>query len=63
VFSISIKHLVCHDDRVPCDDRLANGNSARPDGVHYSDAAGRRLAPQILAAALHVARLMATSTR
>jgi peptidoglycan/LPS O-acetylase OafA/YrhL len=55
VFSISIRHLVCHDDRVPCDDRLANGESARPDGVHYSNTAGRRLAPKILATALRVA--------
>ena len=62
VFSISIKHLVCHDARSPCDDRLANGESARPDGVHYSDAAGRRLAAQILAAALRVAQLKPASS-
>jgi len=47
VFSISIKHLVCHDRNVPCDDRLADGKSARPDGVHYSKTAMRLFAPVI----------------
>jgi peptidoglycan/LPS O-acetylase OafA/YrhL len=62
VFSISIDHLVCHDTRVPCDDRLPNGESARPDGVHYSNRIGPRLAPQILAAAMRVAHLTARPT-
>jgi len=57
VFSISINRLVCHDERDPCDDRLPNGASARPDGVHYSETAGRRLAPRIIEAALRAAHL------
>ena len=44
VFSISIDHLVCHDAKSPCDDTLPNGETARPDGVHYSTAAQRVLA-------------------
>lgn len=47
VFSISIKHLVCHNDKVPCDDTLPDGMSARPDGVHYSPTAMRLFAPLI----------------
>jgi hypothetical protein len=47
VFSISIKHLICRDARSPCDDRLSNGESARPDGVHFSTTAQRLLAPLI----------------
>jgi hypothetical protein len=47
VFSISVKHLVCHDNRVPCDDSLPNGQTARPDGVHYSPAALRMFAPVV----------------
>ena len=47
VFSISIKHLICRDTRSPCDDRLSNGQSARPDGVHFSTTAQRLLAPLI----------------
>ena len=62
VFSISIDHLVCHDTGIPCDDRLANGETARPDGVHYSDRAGRRLAAQILEAALRITRLASRPT-
>jgi peptidoglycan/LPS O-acetylase OafA/YrhL len=57
VFSISIGGLVCHDTRNPCDDRLPNGRPARPDGVHYSDAAGLRVASTVLATALRIARL------
>jgi peptidoglycan/LPS O-acetylase OafA/YrhL len=56
VFSISIDRLVCHDARNPCDDRLPNGEPARPDGVHYFGTAGRRLAPRIFQAALRIAR-------
>ena len=40
VFSISIDHLVCHDAKSPCDDSLPNGETARPDGVHYSTRPG-----------------------
>ena len=47
VFSISVKHLVCHDNRIPCDDRLPSGQPARPDGVHYSQTALRLFAPPI----------------
>jgi len=57
VFSISIMHLVCHNWKTPCDDRLADGESARPDGIHYSEKAGRRLTPEILAAAERAAHL------
>ena len=57
VFSISIDHLVCHDAKSPCDDSLPNGETARPDGVHYSDKAGRRIASHVLGAALRIARL------
>jgi hypothetical protein len=57
VFSISIDHLVCHDTRVPCNDRLPDGQPARPDGVHYSEAAQRLFAPQIFDEALRAAQL------
>jgi SGNH domain (fused to AT3 domains) len=57
VFSISIRHLVCHNDRVPCDDRLQDGQSARPDGVHYSDTAMRLFAPVIFKKIWHTAGL------
>jgi hypothetical protein len=57
VFSISIKHLVCRDARSPCDDRLANGESARPDGVHYSETAQHLLAPLIFEEAWRVSQL------
>ena len=33
---ISITNLVCHDDAVPCDDRV-QGKPARYDGTHYTD--------------------------
>ena len=52
VFSISIDHLVCHDAKSPCDDSLPNGETARPDGVHYSDKAGRRIASHVLGGSL-----------
>src|SRR5262245_24705525 len=57
IFSISIDGLVCRDRRSPCDDRLPNGRTARPDGVHYSDEAGRPLASKILEAAWRVTGL------
>ena len=56
VFSISIDRLVCHDAKSPCDDTLPNGETARPDGVHYSDTAGPRVASKVLEAALRIAR-------
>ena len=31
---IDIRHAVCHDRAVPCDDRI-HGVPARPDGTHY----------------------------
>ena len=57
VFSISIDRLVCQDAKSPCDDTLPNGETARPDGVHYSDTAQRLLAPPIFDAAWRIARL------
>ena len=57
VFSISIRRLVCRDNRDPCNDTLPSGAPARPDGVHYSEAARRLLAPKILEAAWRAARL------
>jgi peptidoglycan/LPS O-acetylase OafA/YrhL len=57
IYSISIDRLVCRDRSNPCDDRLPDGDPARPDGVHYSDKAARRLAPRILEAALRAALL------
>jgi len=57
VFSISIDRVVCRDTRNPCDDRLRNGDAARADGIHYSDAAGRHVASRVFAAALRVAHL------
>jgi hypothetical protein len=57
VFSISIDRLVCHDGRNACNDTLPNGETARPDGVHYSDAAQRLLAPPIFDAVWRVARV------
>ncbi len=61
VFSISIDRLVCRDAKSPCDDRLPNGEAARPDGVHYSDAAQRLLAPQIFEEVWRVAQLHSAS--
>ena len=57
VSSISIHRLVCQDVRSPCDDTLPNGETARPDGVHYSDTAQRLLAPPIFDAVWRIARL------
>jgi peptidoglycan/LPS O-acetylase OafA/YrhL len=51
VFSLSVDRLVCHDADNPCDDRLPNGDTARPDGVHYSDQAGRRVVAHVLGSA------------
>lgn len=63
VFSISVKNLVCHDDKVPCDDRLPDGKPARPDGIHYSRAARARLEPLIFDRIWRAARLEAAASR
>jgi SGNH domain (fused to AT3 domains) len=57
VFSMSIDGLVCHDAAAACDDRLPNGETARPDGIHYSDTAASHLASQVFDAALRIAQL------
>ena len=57
VHSISINRFVCHDAASPCDDRLADGSLARPDGTHYSDEAGAAVARRIVTEALHAAGL------
>ena len=57
VFSISIDHLVCHDAKSPCDDSLPNGETARPDGVHYSTAAQSVLARPIFEEAWRASQL------
>jgi SGNH domain (fused to AT3 domains) len=62
VFSISVRNLVCHNERFPCDDRLADGKSARPDGVHYSAKAMRLFAPVIFKKIWRVAGLQSATT-
>lgn len=57
VFSISINDAVCHDQASPCNDRLANGELARLDGVHYVPAAKPAVARRIVRAALRVSGL------
>jgi hypothetical protein len=57
ISSISVTRLICRDNRTPCDDRLPNGEPGRPDGVHYSQAARRLLAPRIFEAAWRAAQL------
>lgn len=59
LFSISVKHLVCHNDKVPCNDNLPDGKSARPDGIHYSPTAMQRFAPRIFNEIWHTAGLQA----
>jgi hypothetical protein len=44
---VSLIDVVCHDDNVPCDDRI-DGVPARPFGTHYRDA-GAALASKALA--------------
>jgi peptidoglycan/LPS O-acetylase OafA/YrhL len=63
VRSISIEDLVCHDARSPCDDRLADGSLARPDGTHYSAAAAPNVARAVIDRSLAAAGLRATATR
>jgi hypothetical protein len=57
VHSISINRFVCHDAASPCNDRLADGSLARPDGTHYSERAGAAAARRIVTEALHAAGL------
>ena len=57
VHSISINRFVCHDAASPCNDRLADGSLARPDGTHYSERAGAAVARRIVTEALHAAGL------
>lgn len=57
VFSISVDRLICHDAKDPCNDSLPNGESARPDGVHYSQTAQRLLGPLIFEEAFRRAHL------
>ena len=57
VFSISLTRFVCHDAASPCDDRLADGTIARPDGTHYSDAAAPAVSARIVTEALRVSKL------
>ncbi len=57
VRSISIQTLVCHDLRTPCNDRLRNGQLARPDGTHYQPAAAPVVARAVVERALTVAGL------
>jgi peptidoglycan/LPS O-acetylase OafA/YrhL len=57
VRSVSIGRLVCHDARSPCDDRLADGSLARPDGTHYAAAAAPLVARAVIDRALAAAGL------
>jgi len=61
VFSISVADLVCHKPTTPCNDTLPDGESARPDGVHYSQAAQRLLAPTIFDDAWRAAQMQSAS--
>jgi len=61
IFSISIRNIVCHNSKSPCNDKLPNGRTARPDGIHYSTPAARLLIPKILARAMHTAGLEPTT--
>jgi len=62
IFSISIKHLVCHNNTVPCNDNLPDGTSARPDGIHYSPTAMRLFAPVIFKRIWRIAGLRPTTS-
>jgi peptidoglycan/LPS O-acetylase OafA/YrhL len=57
VHSISIDRFVCRDAASPCNDRLADGSLARPDGTHYSARASAAVARRIVTQALHAAGL------
>jgi hypothetical protein len=52
VRSISIENVVCHNHASPCDDRLADGTLARPDGTHYSPEAAPIVARVVIDRAL-----------
>jgi hypothetical protein len=47
---LNLAATICHDDDVPCDDRIG-GVSARPDGTHY-EGAGADLAARLVWARL-----------
>jgi SGNH domain (fused to AT3 domains) len=55
--SISIQNLVCKDAASPCNDRLADGSLARPDGTHYGPVAAPLVARAVIDRALAAARL------
>ncbi len=57
VRSISIDKLVCRDNRSPCNDRLPNGQLARPDGTHYGPAAAANVARAVIQRSLVTAGL------
>ena len=57
VRSISIQTLVCHDNASPCNDRLPNGEPARPDGTHYGPAAAAIVARAVIERSLAAAGL------
>jgi hypothetical protein len=61
--SISIQALVCHDTASPCDDRLADGSLARPDGTHYSPEAAPAVAQAVIAHSLAAASLPRAARR
>jgi hypothetical protein len=62
VRSISIERIVCRDRSSPCDDRLADGSLARPDGSHYAPAAAGTITRTIVDRALAAAGLAGGST-
>ena len=55
VRSISIQSLVCRNAASPCNDRLANGSLARPDGTHYAPGAAPAVARAVINRSLAVA--------
>ena len=57
VRSISIESLVCHNRASPCNDRLARGGLARPDGTHYDAASAPLVARSVIERSLAVAGL------
>jgi hypothetical protein len=58
VRSISIQTLVCHNAASPCNDRLADGSLARPDGTHYSAEAAPAVAKAVIERSLAIAGLI-----
>ena len=57
VRAISIQTLVCHNTASPCNDRLPNGTTSRPDGTHYGAAAAPIVAKAVINRALTAASL------